>query len=1083
MRQFACLIFSLILAGLCIDPVHAQATAIDPAAKGPAQIAGMDLTPFARVVTCDPARQDGARSSRIEEFRPEDVFLEWEVPAGAGGAYTVPVYEKGLGCIGLQWPERRLLSRLALEFASAPDITIHLSDPQAVRVQYWSSQGRLDGWSTVGQTPWQGAWAPLPGKLARQGAQLVFNIDQAKVPEFVNQSGTQKVRWILPASPKPGTVRRLAAQGRTPSGIGTFRIELEKPRPGVQGQIELYNGYLLDGSGRELGSRQVWDMSRPCVMNLRYTALPKQLDRTILRLQLPEGAFAVGLDDVLEKGCVYLKDYGLFVTREPASLTLADYKKKIAGRQTVLERVRVMPDQIFVAARQALINPPANTDPIMLSLACDNRKFVVERNGAILTHSPGYWIYEAGLFTRFGSGKNEKITRHIEDNWLPISTTTFTDGGLVYRQRAFVAPYDKETSATLVAAGQDRRPLCVVEYSIENPGAQPAQASLSFDLRKALPQQGNASTPWQSFANVKSARHGAAFVKNGRLFAFLDAHGQKLLTQTIDRDTTVRLQGILPPRANARYVLYIPGYKLSPADAGSLKGDSRLLTETREYWKRQLAPAMQMSVPETELNNIYRASQVHCLMAARSSAQDGKPLVEPWIASMTYGPLDTEAQAVINGMDMVGQSEFARRGLDYFLSRYNAKGALANGYTLVGTGQNLWALGEHYQLSGDHEWLKRAAPTLTKACQWIMTQRSHTQRLDPSGQPVPESGLVPPGVLADWERYAYYFYGQGYYYAGLNAVARALGDIHDAQAPAFRLEAEKMRRDILRAYAWNQARMPAFELGNGTWVPAYPSSLYCFGLTSQFYTGTSAYGHDVEVGGQHLINQGVIDPASPDAEWIGNYMEDKWFFYYPGLINYGLEKMTKDWFNYGGFSKLQQYYTRNADVSALRDDVKPFIRTYFNSIFPLLSEETMAFWEHFNCVGAWNKTHETGWFLRQTRLMLAIERDGDLWLAPFITNNWMKDGMVVDVKNAPTCFGPVSYRIQSHLAKGYLEAMIDPPTRSAPRELVIRLRHPEGKPMRQVSVDGKPCTDFDPAREIVRLRPAGPNRITVKAYY
>src|SRR5207249_4182538 len=35
----------------------------------------LEIAPFARVMTCDPNRMEGAHSNRLEEFPAEDVFL------------------------------------------------------------------------------------------------------------------------------------------------------------------------------------------------------------------------------------------------------------------------------------------------------------------------------------------------------------------------------------------------------------------------------------------------------------------------------------------------------------------------------------------------------------------------------------------------------------------------------------------------------------------------------------------------------------------------------------------------------------------------------------------------------------------------------------------------------------------------------------------------------------------------------------------------------------------------------------------------------------------------------------------------
>ncbi|HPX42334.1 MAG TPA: hypothetical protein PLF51_17990, partial [Candidatus Hydrogenedentes bacterium] len=168
-------------------------------------------------------------------------------------------------------------------------------------------------------------------------------------------------------------------------------------------------------------------------------------------------------------------------------------------------------------------------------------------------------------------------------------------------------------------------------------------------------------------------------------------------------------------------------------------------------------------------------------------------------------------------------------------------------------------------------------------------------------------------------------------------------------------------------------------------------------------------------------------------------------------------------------------------VHALRDDVKPFIRTYFNSVMSLLNREDLSLWEHF-MNGAYNKTHETGYFVHQSRLMLVQERGEELWLAPFVTSNWLRDGMRVAVRHAPTFFGPVSYTVTSNAADGHITALIDPPARSTPRAVVIRLRHPDGKPIQSAGVSGAREYVIDAAHECIRIVPDR-NPIRVRAVY
>jgi hypothetical protein len=274
-------------------------------------------------------------------------------------------------------------------------------------------------------------------------------------------------------------------------------------------------------------------------------------------------------------------------------------------------------------------------------------------------------------------------------------------------------------------------------------------------------------------------------------------------------------------------------------------------------------------------------------------------------------------------------------------------------------------------------------------------------------------------------------------------------------------------------------------LRDGAWIPYYPSTVHSPGKLADFFPGQDAgrsWCYDVELGAHQLVPAGILDPRSREVERLMDHMEDVQFlsdgwFDYPATMNHA------DWFNLGGFSKVQPYYCRNAEIYALRDEVKPFVRSYFNTLAAMLNPEVLTLWEHFHHSGAWDKTHETGYFLYQTRTMLVQERGRDLWLAPFVTRHWLQNGSRLSVKQAPTGFGPVSFEVRSHVADNYIEAAIFPPARQAPAALVLRLRHPEGKPIRSVTIGGEATTAFDTRQETVSLKPAQPGPIALKVSY
>src|SRR5436190_906852 len=295
--------FWLILAAALVAPLKAPSGAA-LAAEDSAAARSLEIAPFARVITCDPNRMDGARSNRLQEFPAVDVFLEENLARDAQRLYEVPA----------------------------------------------------------------------TGGMTKDGKTLVWQIDADHVPEFTYQKGergTEKVRWIWPGAGDSCAVRRPAAKNRHVSTVGKFRLELERPRPGQQAVLETYNGYWADGAATP--SPRTWDLGQPLTVAVRYAVPPNQADRTLVRFEMPrtgfpEAGFSVALEDVLAGG-VLVRDFGVYVTPEPAPQSLAEYKHKIADRRTTLEKVRLLPDQTFERARKELLNPLCARDPMILSLA------------------------------------------------------------------------------------------------------------------------------------------------------------------------------------------------------------------------------------------------------------------------------------------------------------------------------------------------------------------------------------------------------------------------------------------------------------------------------------------------------------------------------------------------------------------------------------------------------------------------------------------------------------------------------------------------------------------------------------------
>jgi hypothetical protein len=117
------------------------------------------------------------------------------------------------------------------------------------------------------------------------------------------------------------------------------------------------------------------------------------------------------------------------------------------------------------------------------------------------------------------------------------------------------------------------------------------------------------------------------------------------------------------------------------------------------------------------------------------------------------------------------------------------------------------------------------------------------------------------------------------------------------------------------------------------------------------------------------------------------------------------------------------------------------------------------------------RTGENNWTLphqysctQQLRLlrMMLLQEDGDkLLIAHAAPRQWFENGKKIEVKNAPTYFGTLSYAIQSDIAKNQIEVSLTPPAKNPPKSIRIALRHPQKLPIKNVTCDEKMNLKFE----------------------
>jgi hypothetical protein len=113
------------------------------------------------------------------------------------------------------------------------------------------------------------------------------------------------------------------------------------------------------------------------------------------------------------------------------------------------------------------------------------------------------------------------------------------------------------------------------------------------------------------------------------------------------------------------------------------------------------------------------------------------------------------------------------------------------------------------------------------------------------------------------------------------------------------------------------------------------------------------------------------------------------------------------------------------------------------------------------------------------RWMLAFEDDDDdrLHLGKALPRDWVLSGHEMSIRHAPTRWGHVSFRMQSHGASR-VEALAQLHGTKTPRVMEVKFRLPHGKSLHRVTINGKPA---HASGEILSIHPGAERSFTIHA--
>ena len=515
-------------------------------------------------------------------------------------------------------------------------------------------------------------------------------------------------------------------------------------------------------------------------------------------------------------------------------------------------------------------------------------------------------------------------------------------------------------------------------------------------------------------------------------------------------------------------------------------------------------PAMQVRTPEEWWNKAWRKG-VYQLKKGPYSYWFGK-----------------EAACPIQAMDLAGLHDLAAgpKKLESWLKvpgikvesdcldgdgNFHGYGEKWDWTTSAGTtGYFLSIMGAHYFLSGDKEWFQKHQARLQKAADWIIRQRTEYMKEVPNRGQLRSAGLQPPDSLGEsWGRndWRFFYLNDRWSCDGILSFGRALSDFDPQKGKAYIEEARRYQEDIRKSVEQTIALTPVQKVLDGTYRSYAPGCCYFRrSFTAWGWTGCR-YGMEDQ---WHLTGlQGSPTLGSlhdPRHEGHLEVFQDRFMFalwplekrLFANREKKGLSA-EENWF-WGGIS-VQPGWFWVADEELYRDDVPNFLRflvdTYWHATVPgdgeyhLQEVGTDQHWKPRG--GGANNSNSMGWFVRNFRNLLVMEDLDEepwrLWLARATPRHWLEQGKTISVKNAPTYFGTVAYEIVSDVDNGKINATVEMPSRKAPKEVVLRFRHPKSAPIKGVTVNGKPWTEFNKDKETITLLRGLTGTVTVTAQY
>ncbi|HXE11654.1 MAG TPA: hypothetical protein VN633_06020 [Bryobacteraceae bacterium] len=781
---------------------------------------------------------------------------------------------------------------------------------------------------------------------------------------------------------------------------------------------------------------------------------------------------------LLRDKALWIPAYDVFITLDQQPVSFSDHLRSLApfAGKRILKRIQKDPEASYkeFASKWADMGDPTYVHPHqpppghIICLTWDSAipKFGIDRGSGVWNDygNPDHFRFWFG-FGDLTQGIIKTWKSQRLDDGLPVVTTVFEKGGIRYEVEQFAYPLDGPPS-------ERNGNITVVLFQkvrLTNLTNVPRAVPVSMTHSRVLPIQTGASVESipvdGGFLFRDNAKKGALFTLQGiegvpEWHETTDYRSEdKRVARSIRFDVTIA--ETLAPRQSREFVVKLPSPIVPEASAAKLVrlDYAQARAGTVRFWSDWLTKGARFQVPEEAVNELFRASLWHALrLPRRHGAKDA--VIDLPYSNFAYDqtgiPWPGVQSIYVDYMlyELRGYYPVALEELLQEFRRNQDVNGHISGFAdwLMYTPSMLYASGQYYLLSHDREGFERLLPYALKALAWCEDQYRRAEQRERF------PGLL-IGPLNDGTGSGVWALNQAYFYAGLDRFGAALAELHDPHASEAMASADRLRKAIQTGFEQAASLAPVVQLRDHTWQPYVPSD-----AENPHRLMDVWYPTDVDVGPLHLVRLKAL-PADGDlANFLLNDHEDNLFLKGWGMAN-------------------EPVYRPQGMAYLYRDDPKAAIRTFYSQMACAFSHTVFEPVEHRWMHGQYFGPPSTdgSWFELYRNLLLREFDDHTLILGQATPRNWLADGKRIEVDHAPTYFGNVSFHIASHAGSGTISAHVDLP--SHPPALLIRLRHPEAKPIRSVTVNGKSWQNFDRGKEWIRIPSSAETHYDISAKY